>query len=139
MYCRLYIHCSSAKQVTALLEKEFGEYTKKMSRYCFEDFDVIFDMNEEANYNKMRTYPDGFLYYEIKAELEIYNDHIKLTDRILKLLWDDRITAVASCDYEEGLNAIFSAYRSRDGFTNRKRKIKEKQNEDKTIYIRCGF
>lgn len=109
MYCRLYIHCSSVKSIVVLLKKKFGCSTKKMNCYCFQDFDVIFDMNEETNYNKMRTYPDGFLYYELKAELEIYNDYIQITDQILKLLWDNKILAVVSCDYEEELNRyIFS-------------------------------
>ena len=109
MYCKLYIHCSSVGSVTALLEKQFGNYTKKNNWYYFRDFDIVFDMNDEADCNKMRTYPDGFLYYELTAELEIYDDHIRITDRILKLLWDDQLPAVASCDYEEELNRyIFS-------------------------------
>ena len=57
----------------------------------------------------MCTYPDGFLYYELIAEFEIYDNYIQITDQILKLLWDDRIPAVVSCDYEEELNRyIFS-------------------------------
>ena len=109
MYCKIYIHCSSIKSVAALFEKEFGNSAKKSSCYCFQKFDVIFDKNSETNYNKMRTYPDGFLYYEIIAECEIYNDHIQITDQILKMLWDNQIPAVVSCDYEEELNRyIFS-------------------------------
>lgn len=109
LYCKLYIHCSSVKLIAALLEKEFGNSTKKMSNYCFQYFDVIIYMNEETSYIKMRTYPDGFLYYELKAEFEIYDNYLQITDQILKLLWDNRITAVVSCDYEEELNRyIFS-------------------------------
>ncbi len=109
MYCRLYIHFPSVKTVVTLLENKFGASKKKMNCYYFQGFDVIFDMNEEANYNKMRTYPDGFLYYELKAEFEIYDDYIQITDQILKLLWDNRIPAVVTSDYEEELNRyIFS-------------------------------
>ena len=109
MYCKLYIHCSSINTIVALFEKRFGIPTKKMNCYYFQSFDVIFDMNEEANYNKMRTYPDGFLYYELKADFEIYDDYIRFTDQILKMLWDNRIPAVVSCDYEDELNRyIFS-------------------------------
>ena len=109
MYCKLYIHCSSVRSIAALFEKEFGNPTKKMNCYCFRNFDIIFNMNKETNQNKMRTYPNGFLYYEIIAECEIYNDHIRITDQIMKILWDDQIPAVVSCDYEEELNRyIFS-------------------------------
>lgn len=109
MYCKLYIHCSSVKSIVALFEKEFGNPIKKISCYYFQNFDVSFDMNEETDHNKMRTYPDGFLYYELKAEFEIYDNYIQITDLILKLLWDNRIPAVVFCDYEEELNRyIFS-------------------------------
>lgn len=65
--------------------------------------------NEDHDRNKLRTYPDGFLYYEITAELEIYEDHIRVTDEIPEMLWDNGLPAVVSCEYEEELNRyIFS-------------------------------
>ena len=75
----------------------------------FAAFEMTLKENNEHDRNKLRTYPDGFLYYEITAELEIYEDHIRVTDEILEMLWDNGLPAVVSCEYEEELNRyIFS-------------------------------
>ncbi|HCJ41301.1 hypothetical protein [uncultured Ruminococcus sp.] len=109
MFCRLYIHGSSVKSAAAQFEKRFGRAVKCGKDHRFAAFEMTLKENNEHDRNKLRTYPDGFLYYEITAELEIYEDHIRMTDEILKMLWENGMPAVASCDYEEELNRyIFS-------------------------------
>ena len=109
MYCTLYIHGESAETIRFVLEEQFGAATIKAGCCCFPHFDISLIRNKEADANKMRTYPDGFLYYEFRAELEIYEAHIQVTDAILKSLWEHHMPAVASCDYEQALNDyIFS-------------------------------
>ena len=109
MECKLYIHGDSVQTIVSLLEQQFGAAKTKAGCYFFPEFDICFDRNDEADANKMRTYPDGFLYYEWIADLDIYDHYIRITDTILKLLWENRFPAVASCDYEAELNRyIFS-------------------------------
>ncbi len=92
-----------------MFEKRFGRAVKCGRELNFTAFEMTLKENNEHDRNKLRTYPDGFLYYEITAELEIYEDHIRMTDEILKMLWENGMPAVASCDYEEELNRyIFS-------------------------------
>ncbi|MBE6874868.1 MAG: hypothetical protein E7493_13345 [Ruminococcus albus] len=109
MFCRLYIHGSSVKSAAALFEKRFGRAVKIGRDHRFTAFEMTLKENNEHDRNKLRTYPDGFLYYEITAELEIYEDHIRVTDEIPEMLWDNGLPAVVSCEYEEELNRyIFS-------------------------------
>ena len=109
MYCKLYIHSDAASTILSVLKKQFGVPEKKACCYIFHAFDICISKNKEADSNKMRTYPDGFLYYECIAELDIYDPYIQTTDAILKLLWEHQLPAVASCDYEAELNRyIFS-------------------------------
>ena len=109
MYCKIYIHSDSEGAVKLVLEEKFGAVQINRSTYYFCGFDISIRSNDEADRNKMRTYPDGFLYYELIAEAELYEDHIKQTDEILRVLWENNMPAVVSCGYEEELNRyIFS-------------------------------
>ena len=109
VYCTFYIHGDSVKNIISVLEQAFGASKKQTGLYVFPHFDIYLDENEEADANKMRTYPDGFLYYEFRAETEIYDQFIPVTDAIMKSLWEHQMPVVVSCDYEEELNRyIFS-------------------------------
>lgn len=109
MYCKLYMHSASVETVISALESNFGTARNEHSSYFFKDFDISIYKNKEADANRLCTYPDGFLYYELIADMEIYGDHIRITAQILRLLWDHQMPAVVSCDYEDELNAyIFS-------------------------------
>ena len=46
-------------------------------------------------------FPDGFLYFRHRIEVEA--EHRPLVARLLRLLWDNGIPAVAACDYEDEL------------------------------------
>lgn len=104
MYCKLYIHSPSIESVVSILESRYGAAREKLHDYYFKQFEIYIFKNCETDTNKLRTYPDGFLYYEIIAETEIYDNHIQITDTILQLLWENNMPAVVSCDYEKELN-----------------------------------
>ena len=105
MYCKIYIHCDKAEKIISLMESRFGRAERKISFYYFSSFDITLDRNDESDRKKMNSPTDGFLYYELLAELEIYTDHIRITDEIMRLLHENDIPAVVSCDYEDELEA----------------------------------
>lgn len=109
MYCKLYIHSSSIESAISILESQYGTARKELSNYYFKQLDIHICKNKETHPDKLCTYPDGFLYYEIIADLNIYDDHIQITATILRSLWQNNMPVVVSCDYEKELNNyIFS-------------------------------
>lgn len=92
-------------QIIAALENRFGRAERNTGTYRFRQFECSLRRNKETNFNRLCTYPDGFLYYEIIADMEIPENHVAVTADILRQLWQNRIPAVASCDYEQELNA----------------------------------
>lgn len=103
MYCKIYIHSESKDRVVRYLEAKFGSYIIKLNDYSFAKFEVHFSKNNDANTDWIHIYPDGFLYYELIADIEIGEDYIEITDQILRLLWKNNIPSVAACDYEKDL------------------------------------
>lgn len=104
VYCKLYIHSSSIESIISIFERQYGAARKEFNNYYFKQLDIHICRNKEADINKLRTYPDGFLYYEIIADVDIYDNHIQITDTILRLLWQNNMPSVVSCDYEGELN-----------------------------------
>ena len=60
--------------------------------------------NDEKDMNKIHIYPDGFLFYEFIADIEMENDYVRITDSILRSLWKMNMPTVAACEYENELN-----------------------------------
>lgn len=104
MYCKLYIHSSSVESAILIFESQYGIARKELNNYYFKQFDIHICKNKETDTNKLCTYPDGFLYYEIIADVCIYDNYIQITDTILRLLWQNNMPTVVSCDYEKELN-----------------------------------
>jgi hypothetical protein len=69
---------------------------------------LYIDRNDEHDEARAREFPDGFLYfcYTIEAGPQ------PLVARLLRLLWDAGIPAVAACDYEDELPEA-GGYKSR--------------------------
>ena len=101
------MHTSLSREgVLAILEKRFGKAKKLgLSDCSFGGFDIMIRKNDEFHAEKLRMYPDGFLYYELTAEAEIYKDIIPMVNEISKALWSEEIPTVISCDKEEELNS----------------------------------
>lgn len=95
----------SREDIIRILEIKFKKAEKEsLSHYKFKDFDVMLSKNDEYDPNLLRTYPDGFLYYEMTADIDINDEHIPIMNDISKVLWDNGIPAVISCDDEDELN-----------------------------------
>ena len=106
MYCKLYIHSNSIEAIILALEDIFGLSEKNViSTYAFKDFEVHITKNDEKDIEKIHIYPDGFLFYEYIADIEIKKDYIQITDLILRKLWKNQMPTVCACDYENELNA----------------------------------
>ncbi|MBR6771405.1 MAG: hypothetical protein IKM28_09300 [Lachnospiraceae bacterium] len=103
MYCKIYIHSESKERVLSCLEDEFGVYIQSLNDYYFEQFEIHLYKNKEENINRIHLYPDGFLYYELIADVEIRERHIEITNQILRCLWKNNLPSVAACDYEKEL------------------------------------
>jgi len=103
--CIFYIHCADVSALVSALSSRFGKAKSNLSTYSFRQFECTVRPNTETNFNRLCTYPDGFLYYELIAETEIPGNHIAITADILRLLWQNNMPAVVSCDYEQELNA----------------------------------
>lgn len=107
MYCKLYIHCASIDTIISVLEKYFGKTNNRIiSTYYFPEFDISIHKNKEADMEKIHVFPDGFLYYEMIADVELYSDYVEVTNSILRFLWKHNLPTVASCDYEQELNKL---------------------------------
>ena len=101
------MHTSLSREgVLAILEKHFGKAKKLVLSDCsFGRFDIMIRKNDEFHAEKLRMYPDGFLYYELTAEVEVCKDIIPMMNDISKALWSAGIPTVISCDKEEELNS----------------------------------
>lgn len=105
--CKIFMHTPglSRENIIAILEKKFGRAQKEsLSCFKFKAFDILISKNGEYDPNKLRTYPDGFLFYEMTADVEIFEDHVTTMNDISEVLWDNGIPAVISCDDEDELN-----------------------------------
>lgn len=99
----------SREGVVGVLEKRFGRAEKRgISDYGFGRFDIMIRNNDEFHPDRLRIYPDGFLYYELTAEVEIYKDIIPTMNEISKVLWNADIPTVISSDNENELNDYIS-------------------------------
>ena len=105
MDCIFYIHCADVQTILAALKSRFGASENNRSTYRFRQFACSLRRNMETDFNRLCTYPDGFLYYESIVDMEIPENHVAVTADILRVLWQNRIPAVVSCDYEQELNA----------------------------------
>ena len=110
MFCRLYMHKPlSREEVLTILEKHFGKAQKRgISDFVFPNFDIMISRNYSYHADKLRMYPDGFLYYELAAEAEVYKDIIPTMNEISKVLWSENIPTVISSDNENELNGYIS-------------------------------
>ena len=110
MYCRLYMHTGSSREgIVKILAKHFGKPKNiSVSDCSFGRFDICIRKNDSFHADKLRMYPDGFLYYEYTAEVDIYEDIIPTANEISVILWEAGIPTVISCDEEEELNRYIS-------------------------------
>lgn len=110
MFCRIYI---TGKEISESLILNFlsnifeipisgGMYVEN------ENFSISVDSNDEYDSVTEKNFPDGFLYFKLLIGIDFVDNNnaelaIEVTGRILKYLWINNYSAVASCSYEEDL------------------------------------
>ncbi len=110
--CRIFIDTAEAPDgVAALLagvlaDAVEGNPTGRTIPTRCGEFDIR--RNKEADRDRAREFPDGFLYF--RYSLEFYprpqarpEERVSLAARILNFFWDRGQPAVAVCDYEDAL------------------------------------
>lgn len=108
MFCRLYVtgriidRKSLLITLCSLLETEpiNDAYIEK------DKYSIEVRPNDEYDEMKQRIFPDGFLYFPFSIEIDILDDMpnmhiIKEVGRILKFLWVNNYSAIASCEFED--------------------------------------
>ena len=96
-----------------LSHKAFLEYVLEMlngkidmNTIMTSDYEVYVEENDFYDESKCRDLKKGFIHYPYILEMEIYVDEqnsVNSVNRFLKLLWDENIPAVPTCDFEEEL------------------------------------
>jgi len=108
MFCKIYV-TSKEISVDILLNLIAAYFGKPNS-----DKELIFGesllsvrLNDDFNKKKEIDFPDGFLFFKILVEIEIYDQNlneIKLVIKeILHLIWSKKYAAVAACSFEHDL------------------------------------
>lgn len=75
--------------------------------------EIIFNANDDADADRAREFPDGFLHFNHMVEFYVERPDRDAVARLLTSLWAQGIPAVASCDFEESL-PHGGGYRSRE-------------------------
>ncbi|MEB3801645.1 hypothetical protein INQ45_11685 [Flavobacterium columnare] len=76
------------------------------SKFKNDDIELILLKNSDYDSSRQSEYPDGFLYFRYILEVNILNEDIEMlkivsiVNNILDFLWENNISAIASCDYE---------------------------------------
>ena len=108
MFCRIYISGVNVDgkslliSVCTLLKGDLidNTYVEKKG------YSVEVRPNEEYDEKKEKIFPDGFLYFPYSVEIDIHDDVDKVCaaeemSEILRFLWRNGYTAIASCDFED--------------------------------------
>jgi hypothetical protein len=108
-YCSVYF--TECVQFTDLIEKFLNRIEGRIiHKNSIEIESGFIDIVENKSYNEYLQYgfPDGFLYFKFKIEIN-FKQSVQITEciavvtKILKLLWESNISAVAAADYEQFL------------------------------------
>jgi hypothetical protein len=76
------------------------------SKFKNDDIELIILKNSDYDSSRQSEYPDGFLYFRYILEINNLNEDIEMlkivsiVNNILDFLWENNISAIASCDYE---------------------------------------
>lgn len=107
MFCRIYFNGNNVQKQFLLFQLcDLLEEKLKDNFYIENDFfSIDVSKNDEFHEQKSNEFPDGFLYFPLSIEIDIhFDDEVKasaMVDKILKFLWSNDYSAVASCDFEE--------------------------------------
>ena len=108
MYCKIYVtkkNIGSNELSTSISLLIGGNQTNNIYVEK-EGYSIEVDANDEYDAIKEKHFPDGFLFFPFTIEIDIYDNIKKETAAqevggILKFLWENGYTAIASCDFED--------------------------------------
>ena len=107
MFCKIYLNGNKVKRQLLFLQLSDLMKAKVSFNYIIENdfFSIGVSKNDEYDEEKAKKFPDGFLYFPIQLEIDINSDdEVKsssIINKILKFLWDNDYSAVASCKFEQ--------------------------------------
>ena len=108
VHCAIFTACELS---TDQLVNEIADIVNAKNVFRgFVDTDTIaISVTENSDYNTelQRQFPDGFLHFKFKIDLEAERDYevhlIDVTNSILKWIWQKNCPAVAAADFENKL------------------------------------
>src|ERR1035437_6111970 len=108
MFCRIY---TTGKNITTdmILSSISNLLEKSVTDNSYIEgsgYSISVRSNDEYDQEKEKQFPDGFLNFKIFIEFDFEEQYekgyyAKLVDKILKLLWNQKYPAIASCEFEE--------------------------------------
>jgi len=109
-YCSIFV--ADSLQLETFRDDIFNHFgLKKATSSCFETewYEINVINNSDYNNSLQCQYPDGFLYFKFKLEIDFKEAapkdyHVRLISEILEWLWNKMVPAVAACDYESRLS-----------------------------------
>lgn len=120
MFCRIY---TTGKNITTdmILSSISNLLEKSVTDNSYIEgsgYSISVRSNDEYDQEKEKQFPDGFLNFKIFIEFDFEEQYekgyyAKLVDKILKLLWNQKYPAIASCEFEE-LLLQKGGYKSRE-------------------------
>lgn len=108
-YCKLYIQTTN--NIDWLMNFiEINMNLKKESPYSLYNDIINIDIEENEEYSQIecKEFPDGFLFFKFYLDINIqqntdFKDYICLITKLLSILWNNNVSSVASCDFEDQL------------------------------------
>lgn len=118
MFCKIYVTFKdiSVDEVFNLIASYFGK-SNSDQELEFRKSILSVRLNEDYNKEKEVDFPDGFLFFKVLIEIEIFDDDLKeiktMVREILHLLWAKKYAAVAACPFEHDL-PLSGGYRQKE-------------------------
>ncbi len=108
LFCQIYVQLSSEEQslLQMLSDKIGGEVSHGAIRSQY--FELFVDKNVDFDPRKITEFPDGFLFFKWILNIEPDEskgvaEYMKSISRLLEILWQLKIPAIAACDFETSL------------------------------------
>jgi hypothetical protein len=108
LYAGVYVQSRLGKsELLGLISEKLGGQIDFDSMTTFQ-MDIYLDENEQYDQEKIKRFPDGFLYFRYLLDVDqsdVGEDRIYMEQlsQLLEFLWSIDTPAVAACDFEQQL------------------------------------